>query len=193
MERQRCPWCLGNNIYIDYHDKEWGVPAHDDRKHFEFLVLEAAQAGLSWLTILRKREAYRAAFDDFEPSKVAGYDEQKVEQLLADAGIVRNGRKIRSAVNNAARFLEVQREFGSFDHYIWRFVDHSPLVNRWESLQEVPAKTALSDEVSGDVIRRGFTFAGSTIMYAHMQAVGIVNDHLVSCFRHSEVSSLVLH
>ncbi len=184
---ERCPWCLGNDLYLSYHDEEWGVPVHDDRRHFEFLVLEGVQAGLSWLTVLRKREAYRRLYDGFDPVTVATYGDEKLEQLLGDSGIVRNAAKIKSSVNNARRFLEVQREFGSFDEFLWRFVDHRPVVNRWESLPEIPASTPLSDEVSKELKRRGFTFVGSTIVYSHLQAAGLVNDHLVSCFRYPQL------
>jgi DNA-3-methyladenine glycosylase I len=184
---ERCPWCGTDELYVRYHDEEWGVPVHDDGRHFEFLVLEAAQAGLSWLAILRRREGYRRAYAGFDPATVAGYDERKVEELMADPGIIRNLRKVRSSINNAARFLEVQGEFGSFDSYLWGFVDGRPVVNRWRSLAEIPAKTALSEEVSRDLLRRGFSFVGPTIVYAHLQAAGLVNDHLVSCFRHGEV------
>ena len=186
----RCPWPGNNELYIKYHDEEWGVPVHDDRKHFEFLVLEGAQAGLSWLTILKRRENYRAAFDQFDPAKVANYDEKKVAALLKNAGIIRNRMKIRSAINNAQRFLEIQQEFGSFDKYIWSFVDNKPIINSWKTLAEIPAKTELSDLISKDLKKRGFSFVGSTIMYAHIQAVGLVNDHLVSCFRYQQVMKM---
>ncbi len=168
----------------DYHDREWGVPLHDDRKLFEFLILEGAQAGLSWSTILNKRKAYRAAFDRFDPRKIAAYDEARIQLLLANAGIVRNQLKIRAAVRNAAAFLAVREEFGSFDRYIWQFVGGSPKSNRWRDSKEVPAKTAESGAMSKDLARREFTFVGSTICYAFMQATGMVNDHLVTCFRH---------
>jgi DNA-3-methyladenine glycosylase I len=183
---QRCPWA-GDEVMIAYHDQEWGVPLHDDRALFEFLVLEGAQAGLSWSTILKKRPAYRTAFDGFDPRKVARYDDQKIEALLANPGIVRNRLKIKSAVRNAVAFLEVQREFGSFDEYIWQFVGGRPLRNRWRLLGDIPARTPQSDAMSKDLLKRGFTFVGSTICYAHMQATGMVNDHLVSCFRYKEV------
>lgn len=183
----RCPWAK-TALSIPYHDHEWGVPLHDDRKHFEFLVLDGAQAGLSWETILKKREAYRQAFDGFDPHIVARYDERKVADLLADEGIVRNRLKVRSAIRNANAFLEVQHEFGTFDAYIWRFVGGTPLQNRWESLSQVPARTAESDAMSKDLKQRGFNFVGSTICYAYMQAAGLVNDHLVSCFRHQPLS-----
>ncbi|MDZ7332210.1 MAG: DNA-3-methyladenine glycosylase I [candidate division KSB1 bacterium] len=184
---ERCPWPGKDELYIKYHDEEWGVPVHDDRKHFEFLVLEGAQAGLSWLTILKRRENYRKAFDYFDPSKVAQFDETRISALLANPGIIRNRKKIESAINNAQRFLEVQREFGSFDAYIWSFVDRKPVVNYWKALSEIPTRTDLSDRISKDLKQRGFSFVGSTIIYAHMQAIGLVNDHLVSCFRHSQL------
>lgn len=180
----RCQWCLGSELYEKYHDEEWGDPVHDDKKHFEFLVLESAQAGLSWITILKKRENYREAYDGFDVEKVAMYDEDKIEELLNNPGIVRNRKKIEASINNAKRFLEVRKEWGSFDKYIWSFVDYTQVVNHWEELSEVPATTELSDKVSKDLKKRGFKFLGSTIVYAHIQAIGLVNDHLVSCFRH---------
>jgi DNA-3-methyladenine glycosylase I len=184
IEKTRCAWSGKDPLYIGYHDTEWGVPVHDDRTLFEFLILEGAQAGLSWITILRKREAYRRAFDRFRPEKVARYDRKKIASLLENDGIVRNRMKIESAVKNARAFLEVQEEFGSFDAYQWRFVDGRPLVNRFRSTKEVPARTAVSDALSRDLKDRGFSFVGSTIIYAHMQAVGMVNDHIVDCFRY---------
>jgi DNA-3-methyladenine glycosylase I len=184
--KTRCGWAK-NDLAIQYHDAEWGVPQHDDRALFEFLILEGAQAGLSWDTILRKREKYRAAFDDFDAAKIARYDAKKIESLLQNEGIVRNRLKIASAVRNAKSYLKIRDEFGSFDAYIWNFVDGEPIVNRWRNLPEVPAKTAVSDAMSKDLRERGFNFVGSTIMYAFMQACGLVNDHLVSCFRHQEV------
>lgn len=186
-ENIRCAWATGDALLIAYHDHEWGAPLHDDRALFEFLVLEGAQAGLSWLTILKKRPAYRVAFDQFDPRKVAGYDEVKIAELLANAGIVRNRLKIRAAVRNAQAFLAVQDEFGSFDSYIWQFVSGKPLLNGWKGMEYVPARTAQSDAMSKDLIKRGFTFVGSTICYAFMQAVGLVNDHLVDCFRRTEL------
>ena len=189
-ERKRCAWAGTDPLYVAYHDEEWGVPLHDDRALFEFIVLEGAQAGLSWSTILRKRDAYRRAFDRFDPKKVARYNQRKIASLLADAGIVRNRAKIASAIKNAKAFLEVQAEFGSFDAYQWRFVDGRPLQNRRRAIGEVPASTAESDAMSKDLKSRGFTFVGSTIIYAHMQACGMVNDHLVDCFRHREVAKL---
>jgi DNA-3-methyladenine glycosylase I len=185
----RCGWCGSDPLYVSYHDQEWGVPLHDDRMLFEFIVLEGAQAGLSWITILRKRAAYRKAFDRFDPKKVARYDARKRSALLEDPGIVRNRQKIESAVNNARAFLAVQKEFGSFDAYQWRFVDGRPLVNRYRTLKEIPPRSAISDAFSKDLKQRGFSFVGSTIVYAHMQAVGMVNDHLVGCFRHPELIS----
>jgi DNA-3-methyladenine glycosylase I len=188
QEATRCDWSTSTPLYIEYHDTEWGVPLHDDCLLFESLVLDGAQAGLSWLTILRKRENYRAAFDNFDVAKVAAYDEAKVQELLGDAGIVRNRMKIESAVQNARAFLEVQEEFGSFDAYIWRFVDGVPKTNAWQTMHEIPAKTPDSDIISKDLGKRGFKFVGSTICYAFMQAAGLVNDHVVSCFRYNEVS-----
>ncbi|HEX5101146.1 MAG TPA: DNA-3-methyladenine glycosylase I [Polyangiaceae bacterium] len=185
-EKQRCWWPGTDALYIDYHDREWGVPVHDDRRLFEFIVLEGAQAGLSWITILRKREAYRAAFDAFDPEKVARYDARRVERLLKNEGIVRNRLKVESAVKNARAYLEVQEEFGSFAKYQWGFVDGRPVVNRFKDKKQIPPRTPLSDAISKDLKRRGFSFVGSTIVYAHMQAVGMVNDHVVSCFRHVE-------
>ncbi|MGE5256764.1 MAG: DNA-3-methyladenine glycosylase I [Hyphomicrobiales bacterium] len=190
MIKTRCAWAGDDPLYVRYHDSEWGVPLHDDRRLFEFLVLEAAQAGLSWITILRKRENYRMAFDGFDPRRVAGYGDQAIGELLANTGIVRNRRKIESAVRNARAFLDVQAEFGSFDAYLWRFVDGKPKINRWRSLSKVPAETTESRSLGKDLIRRGFTFVGPTICYAFMQAVGMVNDHLVSCFRHEQISRL---
>ncbi len=183
LERIRCSWAT-NELSIRYHDEEWGVPVHDDRTLFEFLILEGAQAGLSWNTILNKRENYRRAFDGFDPKKVARYDQRKITKLLGDAGIVRNKLKIAAAVQNAKAFLKVQEEFGSFDRYIWQFVGGKPKVNQWESLRKVPARTPESDAMSKDLLRRGFKFVGSTICYAFMQAVGMVNDHAIDCFRY---------
>lgn len=184
---ERCPWSLGvSDAYLDYHDHEWGVPVRDDRKHFEFLMLEGAQAGLSWSTVLHKREAYREAFAGFEPAKVARFNARSVERLLANPGIIRNRLKIQSAITNARQFLAVQAEFGSFDTYIWGFVGGRPIVNRWQRQKQVPATSAESDALSRDLKSRGFKFVGSTIIYAHMQAIGLVNDHLVGCFRRDE-------
>jgi len=190
---ERCPWPGNDELYVKYHDEEWGVPVHDDRKHFEFLVLEGAQAGLSWSTILKRRENYRKAYDNFNPAKVANYDEAKVNELLANAGIIRNRKKIESSINNAIKFLEVQQEFGSFDNYIWKFVNYKPIINSWKVLAEIPAKTELSDEISKDLKKRGFSFVGSTIIYAHIQAIGLVNDHLVSCFRYEQLKKYINH
>ncbi len=187
-ERRRCEWASPDDpLYRAYHDEEWGVPLHDDRKLFEYLVLEGAQAGLSWGTILRKRNNFRKAFDGFEPKKVARYDDTKVRSLLSDAGIIRNELKIRSAIQNARAFLAVQHEFGSFDSYTWGFVGNRPIINRWRSLKELPASTAQSKAMSDALVTRGFKFAGPTICYAHMQATGMVNDHLVYCFRYREL------
>lgn len=185
----RCPWCGTDELYVRYHDEEWGIPVHDDKKHFEFLVLESAQAGLSWLTILRKRENYRKAYDGFDVEKVARYDENKINELLQNSGIIRNRRKIEASINNARQFLKVQKEFGSFDNYIWSFVDYKPVVNCWENIQQLPARSELSDRVSKDLKSRGFKFLGSTIIYAHLQATGLINDHLVSCFRYNEIKT----
>jgi DNA-3-methyladenine glycosylase I len=187
--KSRCPWAR-TELYAVYHDTEWGVPLHDDRLLFEFLVLEGAQAGLSWETILNKRENYRKAFDRFDPQAVARYGKAQQRRLMADAGIVRNRLKIDSAIGNAKAFLAVQDEFGSFDAYMWQFVDGRPVQNAWESIKQVPARTEQSDAMSKDLKRRGFKFVGSTICYAHMQAVGMVNDHLLGCFRHREVKRL---
>lgn len=185
---ERCEWSVSDPLYIQYHDEEWGVPLHDERALFEFLTLEGAQAGLSWITILRKRENYRKAFDNFEPSKIAKYGDKKFKQLMQDAGIVRNRLKIQATIANARAFLEVQKEFGSFDKYIWGFVDGKPIVNRWETLREIPPKTQLSETISKDLLKRGFRFVGPTIVYAHMQATGMVNDHLTRCHRYKTVS-----
>lgn len=185
-ELVRCGWAK-SDLDILYHDREWGVPEHDERKLFEFLILEGAQAGLSWATILRKRENYRAAFAGFDPAKVARFDRKKLARLMLDPGIVRNRLKIDASVRNAKAFLKVQEEFGSFDAFIWRFVDGRPRCNRWSSFKQVPASTPESDAMSKDLKRRGFTFVGSTICYAFMQATGMVNDHLVACFRHSQI------
>jgi DNA-3-methyladenine glycosylase I len=182
-EKPRCTW-PSNELAIRYHDEEWGRPVHDDRVFFEFLILEGAQAGLSWDTILKKRENYRRAFNDFDPKKVARYDKRKIVALMADEGIVRNRLKIEATISNAGAFLEVQREFGSFDKYVWQFVDGKPIVNRWTGLKQVPASTAEADALSKDLRKRGFRFVGATIIYAFMQATGLVNDHLTSCFRY---------
>jgi len=189
-EKKRCEWAEGTfQQYVDYHDREWGVPVHDDRIHFEFLILESAQAGLSWSTILKKRESYREAFADFNPEKVARFDDSDVERLMQNEGIVRYDKKIRSAIRNAKSFLEVQKEFGSFDKYIWDFVDQKPIINAPKALNEVPAKTELSDRIAKDLKRRGFSFLGSTTVYAYLQACGLVNDHTIDCFRYQELKS----
>lgn len=183
----RCPWCGEDPLYLAYHDQEWGVPCHDDRRLFEFLILEGAQAGLSWLTILRKRENYRRAFADFDAAIIARYGDADVARLLGDAGIVRNRLKIGAAIDNARAFLEVQEEFGSFDAYCWAFVGGQPIINQWRSLAEIPAETDISQAMSRDMKKRGFRFVGPTIMYAFMQAVGMVDDHVLSCWRRSGV------
>lgn len=183
----RCPWCLDFEEYTRYHDEEWGAPVHDDLVHFEFLILEGAQAGLSWATILKKREGYRKAFANFDPAKAARFTDKKLEKILLDPGIVRNRLKVYAARNNARLFLEVQKEFGSFDNYIWGFVNGKPIVNKWKSLRQIPTTTKESDALSKDLIKRGFKFTGSTVMYSHMQACGLVNDHLVSCWRYTKV------
>ena len=187
-EKRTCEWPSDDPLMIDYHDHEWGTPVHDDRKQFEFLILEGAQAGLSWRTVLHKREAYRAAFAGFDPHKVARFGSRDVRRLLGDAGIIRNRLKIGAAIKNARAFLALQEEFGTFDAYIWRFVGGKPKVNRWRSLREIPAKTRESDALSKDLKQRDFTFVGSTIVYAHMQATGLVNDHIVTCPRWKELS-----
>ena len=183
---KRCEWSQKSEIYSKYHDEEWGKPLHDDQKLFEFLILEGMQAGLSWITILKKREAFRLAYENFDFYKVAQFDQQKVEELMLNAGIIRNRLKIEASINNAKRFLEVIGEFGSFDRYIWHFVDYQPIVNHWTKLSEVPATTKLSDQISEDLKRRGFKFVGSTVVYSHMQATGMINDHLVDCFCHPD-------
>ena len=186
--KKRCAWCENQfDEYVRYHDEEWGVPVHDDRIHFEFLILEGAQAGLSWSTILKRRSGYVKAFAGFEVKIVASYDELKIQDLLNDPGIIRNRRKINAAVNNAQRFIEIQKEFASFDTYIWSFVGSSTITNRWNQMSEIPATSNESDELSKDLKKRGFKFVGSTIMYAHMQATGLVNDHTLDCFRYKEV------
>ena len=186
-EKIRCPWST-DELYNRYHDEEWGVPVHEDRLLFEFLILEGAQAGLSWRTILNKRDNYRKAFDQFEPEKVARYNDARVAKLLSNEGIIRNRLKIQSAIQNARAFLKIREEFGTFDAYSWRFVDGKPIINHRKSIKEVPPRTAISDALSKDLLKRGFKFVGSTICYAHMQAVGMVNDHLITCFRHRELS-----
>ena len=186
-EKFRCPWCLGFEEYIRYHDEEWGTPAHDDKVHFEFLVLEGAQAGLSWSMILKKRPGYRKNFADFDAAKVARFTPARIEKILLDPSIVRNRLKVTATVNNAKRFLEVQNEYGSFDKYIWQFVGGKPIVNQWKTLKQINPTTKESDALSKDLIKRGFKFVGSTVIYAHMQACGLVNDHLVDCWRYKSV------
>lgn len=187
---QRCPWCERTDLERVYHDTEWGVPVFSDEKQFEFLVLESAQAGLSWLTVLRKRENYRRLYDGFDPEKVAGYGEKKIRELMSDSGIIRNRKKIEASINNAVRFLEIQDEFGSFSDYLWGFTGGVPVTNSWEELSEIPASTELSVAVSHDLRKRGFRFMGPVIVYSHLQATGVVNDHLVSCFRYGEILEL---
>ena len=186
-EKQRCHWVTDDAIYLEYHDQEWGVPVYDDQLLFEFIILEGAQAGLNWLTILKRRENYRAAFDNFDAEKIARYTEAKIKKLMANEGIIRNQLKIRSAISNAQAYLKIKEQFDSFADYMWQFVDGKPIINEWKSLKQVPATTKISDQLSKDLKKRGFKFVGSTICYAHMQAVGMVNDHLVACFRHHEV------
>ncbi len=191
MQPKRCSWVnVDHELMCEYHDREWGVPAHDDRTHFEFLILEAAQAGLSWSIVLSKREGYRSAFSQFDPEKVARYSQARIEKLTADPGIIRNRTKIAAAVKNAQAFLRVQEEFGSFDAYCWQFVKGRPRQNRWRSAREIPATTTESDAFSRDLKGRGFSFVGSTVIYSHMQAVGMVNDHMMDCFRYREVRGL---
>jgi DNA-3-methyladenine glycosylase I len=183
----RCPWCGTDPLYVRYHDEEWGVPVHDDQMLFEFLTLETFQAGLSWITVLRKRENFRMAFAGFDVGRVAAFSEHDVERLMTDAGIIRNGAKIRAAISNAQAFMAVQKEFGTFDRYIWGFVDGRPINNQHRELRDLPARTELSDRISADLKKRGFKFVGSTVVYAHMQATGMVNDHLIGCPRHAQV------
>jgi DNA-3-methyladenine glycosylase I len=187
---KRCEWAGEDPLYVNYHDDEWGVPVHDDQELFEFLILEGAQAGLSWITILRKRENYRQAFDNFDPKKISKYDQAKIESLLQNPGIIRNKLKIRSAVQNAQAFLQIQEEFGSFNEYIWAFVNHQPIINTWTKMNEIPASTPLSEAISKDLKKRGFNFVGPTIIYAHMQATGMVNDHVVTCFRYDQINQM---
>ncbi|HXI36256.1 MAG TPA: DNA-3-methyladenine glycosylase I [Burkholderiales bacterium] len=187
MEKERCAWAGTDPLYVEYHDREWGVPVHDDRKLFEFLILEGAQAGLSWITILRKRQNYRKAFAGFDPLKISRFGKAKIRSLLKDPGIIRNRLKVEAAVTNAKAFLAVQKEFGSFDKYIWQFVGGKPIVNQRRTRGSVPARTKESDAMSADLKKRGFKFVGSTICYAHMQATGMVNDHVVGCFRHRKI------
>ena len=188
MTKKRCPWVRTEDpLMLQYHDREWGVPVHDDRKHFEFLVLEAAQAGLSWTIVLKKREGYRRAFVGFDPAKVARFTARRIEKLALDSGIIRNRMKIEAAVRNARTFLKIQEEFGSFDSYCWCFVDGRPRLNKWKTMRQIPATSLQSDAFSKDLKHRGFSFVGSTVVYAHMQAVGMVNDHVVDCFRYREI------
>lgn len=187
---ERCNWSTKNELMIRYHDEEWGVPLFDDQKLFEFLVLEGFQAGLSWQIVLNKRENFRKAFDNFKVENVAKYTDSKVEELIQDAGIIRNRAKILGCINNANRYIEIQKEFGSFSSYMWSFVNHKPVVNHFQSLSELPAKTELSDSMSADLKKRGFKFVGSTVVYAHLQATGVVNDHITSCFRYKEIVNL---
>ena len=187
--KKRCKWPKNDALYIEYHDKEWGVPVYEDAKIFEFLLLETFQAGLSWITILRRRENFRVAFDNFNFQKIANYSDEKLAELKLDAGIIRNTLKIKAAKTNAIAFMEVQKEFGTFSKYIWGFVDGKPMQNNFSSMSEMPANTPLSDKISKDLKSRGFKFVGSTIVYAHMQAMGMINDHTVDCFRHTEVSN----
>lgn len=189
MGKTRCPWAGTDPLYVDYHDNEWGVPVYDDILLFEFLMLETFQAGLSWITILRKRENFRKAFDNFDFNTISGYSDKKVEELLNDEGIIRNKLKINATISNARAFINIRKEFGTFSKYIWSFTDGKPIINTFDSIDKVPAKTSLSDTLSKDLKLRGFKFVGSTIVYAHMQATGMVNDHLTTCFRHKEVQS----
>jgi DNA-3-methyladenine glycosylase I len=186
----RCGWCGDDPLYVNYHDKEWGVPVHDDRLLFEFLVLEGAQAGLSWITILKKRDNYRKAFDNFDYNRIVNYTDEDVERLLLNPGIVRNRLKVKSVIKNAKAVLAIQKEFGSLDSYLWSYVNGKPIQNKWKTLAELPTKTDISDALSKDLKKRGFSFVGSTICYAFMQAIGMVNDHITSCFRHKEVQKL---
>lgn len=189
--KSRCPWPKDDELMIKYHDEEWGVPVHNDKKLFEFLLLEGFQAGLSWKTILYKRENFRKAFDNFDFNKIAKYDKRKINSLLKDAGIIRNKLKIQAAVTNAKAFIQIRKEFGTFDKYIWSFVNNKPIINQFTSLKELPSKTELSDKISDDLKKRGFKFVGSTVIYAHMQATGMVNDHLVSCFRQKSLKKII--
>ena len=190
MDKQRCAWCGSDPLYVEYHDTEWGVPVYDDDKLFEFLILETFQAGLSWITVLRKRENFRKAFDNFNYKKIANYNEIKFDELIQDAGIIRNKLKIKATISNAIAFIEVQQEFGSFSNYIWKFTKQKPIKNSWKDLSGVPATTELSDTVSKDLKKRGFKFVGTTICYAFMQGTGMVNDHLVYCFRYKELNKI---
>lgn len=183
----RCSWCGKDELYVKYHDEEWGVPVFDDKKHFEFMVLESAQAGLSWITILKKREGYRKAYENFDVNLVAEFDEEKVKELMSFDGIIKNEKKIRASINNAKRFIEVQKEFGSFTKYIWSFVNFEPVVNKWNSEAEAPAKSELSERISKDLKKRGFKFLGPVIIYSHLQATGLINDHIIDCFRYTQI------
>jgi len=187
---KRCLWCGTDEIYVKYHDEEWGIPVFDDRLHFEFLVLESAQAGLSWITILKRRENYRKAYENFNPNLVANFDEKKIEELKNNEGIIRNEKKIRASIGNAKSFLKVQKEFGSFNKYIWSFVNYKPITNSWNSEAEVPAKTELSEVISKDLKKRGFNFLGPVIIYSYLQAVGIINDHIVQCYKYKDISKI---
>lgn len=187
MEKHRCDWCVGDPLYEKYHDEEWGNPVYDDEKLFEFLILETFQAGLSWITVLRKRENFRAAFDNFDYTKISNYNQNKIDELLENAGIIRNRLKIKATITNAQSFIKIQEEFGSFSKYIWQFTDGKPIQNAFKTMSDVPANTLLSDTISKDLKKRGFKFVGSTVIYAHMQATGMVNDHIVGCFRYNQV------
>ncbi len=187
MKKIRCSWCGDDPLYVDYHDKEWGTPVYDDDKLFEFLILETFQAGLSWIIVLRKRENFREAFDQFDYQKIAKYDDKKYNELLQNSGIIRNKLKIKATISNANAFMKIQKEFGSFSKYIWEFVNNKPIINHWKTMKEIPATTEVSDMLSADLKKRGFKFVGSTVIYAHMQATGMVNDHVVHCFRFREV------
>jgi DNA-3-methyladenine glycosylase I len=187
MEKIRCKWCGNDPLYMEYHDTEWGVPVFNDDKLFEFLILETFQAGLSWITILRKRENFRKAFDNFDYKKIANYSEAKYDELLLDAGIIRNKLKIKATISNAVAFMEIQKEFGSFSKYIWNFTNEKPIINKWKDMKELPATSELSNIISKDLKKRGFKFVGSTVIYAHMQATGMINDHVAECFRYKEV------
>jgi DNA-3-methyladenine glycosylase I len=189
MEKKRCQWSGDSKIYQNYHDQEWGVPQHDDRELFELLILEGAQAGLSWLTVLKKRKNYKQAFDNFDAKKIANYNDKKITELLNNPGIIRNKLKINSTIRNAKIFLKIQQEYGSFDKYIWSFTNQKPITNNFNSISELPAKTDLSDKISKDLKQKGMNFVGSTIIYAYLQAIGIVNDHEVGCFRHKEIKN----
>ncbi|WP_129596903.1 DNA-3-methyladenine glycosylase I [Anaerophilus nitritogenes] len=187
---KRCSWCKNDKIYIKYHDEEWGVPVFDDNKHFEFLILESAQAGLNWLTILKKRENYKKAYENFNPVTVANFNNKKFEELIQYEGIIKNKKKIKASINNAQKFIEIQTEFGSFNHYIWKFVNYQPINNLWNNESEIPSKTKLSEVISKDLKKRGFKFIGPVIIYSYLQAMGLVNDHIVACFRHKQIKNL---